>query len=319
MRARGVTYYLEPVVSFFRPPPDETPVELDVERWVRVMFGAGTALGTQGVPLVVHVGGRPLATLAQRPGGASHATLAAIRELTQSMALHSKLEVPGDTSIPRPTAATVRAALDVLHNPDARRETLTAAIGAVARRVLSPLEPLLESPHTATRDRLIAWRHRLERSTRSLHLTAATLTQIHDTLATAFNDDMLESLARAEDEAFRPRIVGLAQQIVDTLANTYVRAIERFGANADAVSERIVRRMPERLPLRDLPDRLKIGFTSAMSSYLENETSSDIAGSLATLAGEYDDVLHRSTVLTFPADAHRDVALACWSVVSSFC
>lgn len=306
-------------MSFFRPLPEESTDELDVHRWVRVMFGAGTALGDEGVPLVVHVGGVPLAAPGERVASPSHATLAAIRELTQSLALHSNLEVPGDASTVRPTAATVRLALDVLQDPDARRETLTVAIGVVARRVLTPLEPLLEPQTAGTHERLVAWRERVERSTRALHLTAATQTHVHDTLVNAFSDKVLAALARAEDEAFRPRIVELAQRIVDALATTYVGAIARFGASADAIADRIVRRMPERLALRDVPSRLKIGFMSELTAYLESETSAEIQATLAALAGEYHDVLHRPTLLAFPRDAHRDLAVACWRVVSSYC
>jgi hypothetical protein len=114
-------------------------------------------------------------------------------------------------------------------------------------------------------------------------------------------------------------VIALAQKTVDALAGTYLRAIERFDANAGPISDRVVRRLPEQLALRDLPDRLKLGFVSAMTAYLETETETEIIGTLATLSSEYADVLQRPGTLVFPPDAHREVAIACWTVVASSC
>lgn len=288
-----------------------------IEAWVRATFGASEV---DGVRVVVKVDGR---AVGERTGGpalraSDPAMRAAIRELTQSFAMHGGSIAPGDTRVGAPPAATIRTALRALTDPEARRRALGAALSIFGRRVVAPLEALLTSRQASPAARLAMFREQLRAQVAALPLASETQRILRTDLDAMLTDEYLAMLADNEERTLRPRLTELARRVLDVLAGTFHRALDRFDANVDAVGDRVVRRIPPQMPLRDLPGALKRGFVDAVADYLTVETGSELRGALATLSRQYADVVPAGESLAFADEWYADLAVACWDVIAQF-
>src|SRR4051794_15504508 len=249
--------------------PSGPSEDQDIESWVRSMFG-DTLLGdAEGVKLVVKIDGRVVSEGQRGKGAPLDAdTRAIIRELTQSLAMHGGVQMPGDTHVPPPPTDMIRRALGVLVDASGRRRTLGAALAIFGRRVTAQLERILASAEAGPTARLVAWRGRVLRSLDDVTFTHESIRILRADLERLLTDDYLAMVGDNEEKFLRPRLTELAHRVIEVLGDTFHRALERFGGHIDQLSESIVRQLPKTMTLRDLPSLLKRGFVDALSDFL---------------------------------------------------
>jgi hypothetical protein len=305
----------EPVTSTLIP-------DGEIDSWVRAMFATAQLSEVDGVRVVVKIGGQALPSgFGGTAGGdeVDEGTRAAIRELTQSLAMHSGVTVPGDAVVAAPPRETISRALHALADPIARGKALGAALSIFGRRVVAPLERLLAARNSGPTARLVQWRAALRNGLADLRLAHETTQILRGDLARVFTDEYLHMLGENEEKTLRPRLAELAHRVLDVLASTFHRALDRFGANADRVAIGIVRQLPRSMALRNLPSLVKQGFVAAVGEFLAVETSADLRGALHTLSGQYSDVVPAGQPLGFADEWYRDLAQECWDVIATYC
>jgi hypothetical protein len=293
----------------------------EIDSWVRAMFATAQLSEVDGVRVVVKIGGQALTTGlgGTADGEIDESTRAAIRELTQSLAMYSGVTVPGDAEVSAPPLETISRALHALADPVARGKALGAALSIFGRRVVAPLERLLAARDSGPTARLIQWRAAVRNGVTDLRLAHETTQIIRNDLDRVFTDEYLHMLGENEEKTLRPRLAELAHRVLDVLASTFHRALDRFGSNADRVAVGIVRQLPRSMALRDLPSLVKHGFVAAVGEFLAVETSADLRGALHTLSGQYSDVVPSGQPLGFADEWYHDLAQECWDVIATYC
>lgn len=291
-----------------------------IEQWLQSMVGSAIAgPGLDGVRVILRVDGK---TVSDSMGIGSQSldeeTKAAISELTRSMQLYTGGSDVATARVSAPSAQLLRNAVRVLADPSVRRRTLGAALTIFGRRVTAPLDRVLSSRDAGPAARLRVYRAKILASLDDLRLSHETVKMLRNDLNATLSDAYLDLLGENEDKVLRPRMTELAHRVLDVLGGSFHRALDRFATNADNISGRIVRQMPESMTLSELPSHLKAGFVAAVADYLAVETSTEIEGSLRVLSGQYEDVVPPEQPLAFSEDWYRDVAIECWKVIAAY-
>lgn len=294
------------------PPPRALIDDGEIAALVSSLLGERTPSGQN---LVIKIGGVSIESPSNLDRDEVEQMRAAVQELKQSLQMHGSASSLMAVQVGPPDVRTLRRALAVLGDPRARRNVLESALEIFGRRVIDPIAHALEPAELLPRLRV--WRDRIFDESRALRLHGDAATVLRGDLEKLLGDEYLAMIADYEERSVRPRLRTLASQVLDLLGHVFHRAFRTFGDHGEAIAVRIVRRVPDSMPLAELPERLRSGFVVSIADFLESETRAELEGSLHTLGRTHSDILgDRRFVL--PEDGYAELAGSCWNVMTSY-
>jgi hypothetical protein len=286
-------------------PHDPIVTTADVEREIRRLFGDPAQ---SAVVIRVH-------------DADGSARVDAFRELLDSLSMYGFGSPQAEILVQAPDVETIAKALAVLSLPRLKRQLFERILLTIGKYILDPLAQILETtPGGALHRRMCSLRENLMGWIGEMKLTFETQRMLTDDLKRLLNDDYLAMLAEHEERVQRPRVAGLAQEVLGLIGAIFESAFRRWPDHARSIAESISRRMDSRLTLQQSPMIIRAHIVDGIQEFLWIETGTEITGAVQQLflQPKYQGICEQGPP-EVGRDSYRELAEACWEIVSNNC
>jgi len=288
------------VVSADRPTAPPLVSSDDVEQELLRLFGAPS-----NRHLVVRVQG------ADR----SQERSLAFEELKRSLEMYQAVG-----PIKPPDAKTIAKALSVLTQKNLQHRLFERILSTFGRDLVDPLARILDRGNGGPLlTRMTDLRTAMLDGIGELHLSRETREVLLADLSQLMSDDYLSLLAEHEENAQRPRIKKLAQEVLHLVGTTFQRAFLHWPVHAERIAHSVHRRFSATMALGEQPVAIRTHIVSAIAEFLSVETSAELSGALSQLFSqrEYAGLIESSEIHLAPS-TYDDFAQACWEIVADY-
>jgi hypothetical protein len=277
----------------------------DVEQELLRLFGA-----TGNPNLVVRV---------QGAGGSEERSLA-FEELKRSLAMYQAVGPNAQLVIKPPDVSTIARALSVLTEKNLRHRLFERILSTFGRDLVDPLARILDRGNGGPLlIRMTDLRAKMLEGVSDLNLSHETQEVLLADLSRLLGDEYLAMLAEHEENAQRPRVKKLAQEVLHLVGTTFQRAFLHWPAHAERIAQRVHRRFSATMALGEQPVAIRTHIVGAIAEFLSVETSAELSGALSQLFSQsaYAGLIE-SSAIHLDRKTYDDFAQACWEIVADY-
>jgi hypothetical protein len=232
-------------------------------------------------------------------------TVSTFHELMRSFEMHGG----------GPNVVTIERALLTLSHADLQRKLLDQVLTTFGHHLIDPLGAVLNAgPDGALMRELVNVRERVIADLGALQVTSETRSIVIQDISKLMNDDYLAMLADHEERELRPRVRGLAQEILRLIGDIFHLALGRWPEHARSIAHAVRRRLSGEVRLAELPHLLREQVLAGIEEFLWVETSNDIEGALRSMFAARRDIADRPPRLE--RAAYRSFAVGCWKLMT---
>lgn len=292
-----------PIKPSIAPAPLISPE--DVEQELLRLFGAG-----ENRDLVVRVQG----------AGRSEDRALAFEELKRSLAMYETVGPNSTRGLKPPDAKTIARALLVLTQKSLQHRLFERILSTFGRDLVDPLARILDlGSDGPLLGRMKDLRSTMLTGIDELHLSRETREVLYADLSRLLTDDYLGLLAEHEENAQRPRVKKLAQEVLHLVGATFQRAFAHWPEHAERIAQSVHRRFNATMALGEQPVAIKTHIVGSIAEFLEIETSAELSGALSQIFSqrEYAGLIESSEISIDPR-TYSDFAQACWELVAQY-
>jgi hypothetical protein len=244
----------------------------------------------------------------------------AFEELKRSLAMYQAVGPNVDHKIKPPDAKTIARALSVLTQKSLQHRLFERILATFGSDLVDPLARILDlGSGGPLLTRMTELRAAMLGGIDDLHLSRETREVLLADLSRLLSDDYLTLLAEHEENAQRPRVKKLAQEVLHLVGTTFQRAFMHWPDHAERIAHSVHRRFSVTMALGEQPVALRSHIVGAIAEFLLIETSAELSGALSQLFSqrEYAGLIESSEIQLSPS-TYEDFAQACWEIVADY-